>query len=108
MRRKGFKYEKNKAIPCPKCNYDTSVTKDLSMSTRSHKFGRQQQGVGSDDEEGYGGYYSYGASSSAGYTYDDDESEGDESDSDDEDEDEESTESEAEVEADDDGNKEKK
>lgn len=108
VRRKGFKYEKNKAIPCPKCNYDTSVTKDLSMSTRSHKFGRQQQGVGSDDEEGYGGYYSYGASSSAGYTYDDDESEGDESDSDDEDEDEESTESEAEVEADDDGNKEKK
>lgn len=108
MRRKGFKYEKNKAIPCPKCNYDTSVTKDLSMSTRSHKFGRQQQGVGSDDEEGYGGYYSYGASSSAGYTYDDDESEGDESDSDDEDEDEESTESEAEVEAEDDSNKEKK
>lgn len=34
MRRKGFKYEKNKAIPCPKCGYDTSQTKDLSMSSK--------------------------------------------------------------------------
>lgn len=34
VKRKGFKYEKNKAIPCPKCNYDTSQTKDLSMSSR--------------------------------------------------------------------------
>lgn len=33
VRRKGFKYEKNKAIPCPKCSYDTSQTKDLSMSS---------------------------------------------------------------------------
>nr|CAI5835443.1 unnamed protein product [Callosobruchus analis] len=33
VRRKGFKYEKNKAIPCPKCGYDTSQTKDLSMSS---------------------------------------------------------------------------
>lgn len=33
MRRKGFKYEKNKAIPCPKCSYETSQTKDLSMSS---------------------------------------------------------------------------
>ncbi|KAH0815854.1 hypothetical protein GEV33_006937 [Tenebrio molitor] len=62
VRRKGFKYDKNKAIPCPKCGYETSQTKDLSMSTRSHKFGRQGQtyydGDDDDDKEtaGYGDY----------------------------------------------------
>jgi len=116
VRRKGFKYDKNKAIPCPKCNYDTSVTKDLSMSTRSHKFGRQQQGGNSDDEEGYGGYYGasgsgggyYGGAASGGYSYgddDDDEDESDddyeeESDEDDDDEEDETTESEPEKETD--------
>lgn len=35
VKRKGFKYEKNKPIPCPKCNYDTSQTKDLSMSSKT-------------------------------------------------------------------------
>lgn len=35
VKRKGFKYEKNKGIPCPKCNYETSQTKDLSMSSMS-------------------------------------------------------------------------
>lgn len=34
VRRKGFKYEKNKGIPCPKCGYETSQTKDLSMSSK--------------------------------------------------------------------------
>lgn len=34
VRRKGFKYEKNKAIPCPKCSFETSQTKDLSMSSK--------------------------------------------------------------------------
>jgi len=80
VRRKGFKYEKNKPIPCPKCSYETSQTKDLSMSSkhlrvyyykicyikfiwfirisfiaRNHKFGRQNQGgpSESDDENGY-------------------------------------------------------
>lgn len=61
VRRKGFKYDKNKAVPCPKCNYETSITKDLSMSTRSHKFGRKQQDYNDQDEyesEGaVGGYY---------------------------------------------------
>lgn len=33
VRRKGFKYERGKAIPCPKCSYDTASTKDLSMSS---------------------------------------------------------------------------
>lgn len=61
MRRKGFKYEKNKPIPCPKCGYETSQTKDLSMSTRTHKFGRQNQSGAydvSDDENGV--YSDYG------------------------------------------------
>ena len=51
------RYEKNQAMPCPKCGYDTSETKAMSMSTRSHKFGRQQMsGYGSDnqDDDDYG------------------------------------------------------
>lgn len=32
VRRKGVKYERNQAIPCPKCGYPTAQTKDLSMS----------------------------------------------------------------------------
>jgi hypothetical protein len=36
VRRRGFKYEKNKPIPCPKCGYETSQTKDLSMSSKLH------------------------------------------------------------------------
>merc|ERR1712141_641932 len=65
VRRKGVKYEKNQAMPCPKCGYDTSETKAMSMSTRSHKFGRQQMSCyGSDNQDDddygtsqYGGYY---------------------------------------------------
>lgn len=34
VKRKGFKYDRNQAIPCPKCNYDTQQTKDLSMSSK--------------------------------------------------------------------------
>lgn len=65
VRRKGFKYEKNKAIPCPKCNYDTNETKDLSMSTRSLKYGRQGQANDDDDDD----YNSYGAAGGSGYSY---------------------------------------
>ncbi len=43
-------------MPCPKCGYETCETKGMSMSTRSHKFGRQQQNR-DDDDEGGGGYY---------------------------------------------------
>lgn len=60
VRRKGFKYEKGKTIPCPKCGYDTSQTKDLSMSTRSHKYGRQGTADDDDDEGGASGYGYYG------------------------------------------------
>ncbi|XP_071453039.1 zinc finger protein 330 homolog isoform X3 [Hetaerina americana] len=66
VRRKGFKYEKNKAIPCPKCGYETSQTKDLSMSTRSHKFGRQGQYTGEDDDDEGGGAWSMGSYSYGG------------------------------------------
>ncbi|MFH4974738.1 hypothetical protein AB6A40_001447 [Gnathostoma spinigerum] len=42
VRRKGFKYDKNlKDIPCPKCNYPTSETKDFSVSARRHIYGRK-------------------------------------------------------------------
>lgn len=40
-------------MPCPKCGFETSETKGLSMSTRNHKFGRQQ--MNADDEDGGGG-----------------------------------------------------
>jgi len=63
VRRKGFKYEKNQAIPCPKCGFETSETKGLSMSTRNHKFGRQGQTGYDDDDDDYeaGGASGYAA-----------------------------------------------
>lgn len=71
IKRKGFKYDKNKVPPCPKCGFETSITKDLSMSTRSHKFGRQGNQYESDDDEGaggYGGYYGgYGGAQDLAY-----------------------------------------
>ena len=45
------RYDKDKMMPCPKCGYDTVETKTLSMSTRSHKYGRQGQALPGDDEE---------------------------------------------------------
>lgn len=32
VRRKGVKYERNQAVPCPKCSFAVAETKDLSMS----------------------------------------------------------------------------
>jgi hypothetical protein len=63
VRRKGFKYDKNQAMPCPKCGFDTQETKGLSMSTRTHKFGRQGQAYDDDDDddEGGGGASGYAA-----------------------------------------------
>ncbi|KAJ7326931.1 hypothetical protein JRQ81_016690 [Phrynocephalus forsythii] len=43
-RSKVFKQEKGKEPPCPKCGHETQQTKDLSMSTRSLRFGRQTGG----------------------------------------------------------------
>ena len=49
------RYEKNQAMPCPKCGYETSETKAMSMSTRNHKFGRQQMtGFDDNQDEDYG------------------------------------------------------
>ncbi|CAB3363271.1 Hypothetical predicted protein [Cloeon dipterum] len=94
VKRKGFKYERGKAVPCPKCNYDTQETKDLSMSTRSHKFGRQGGARDDDDDYSGGGAY-YSGYSAAKYNDDDDDDEEDDSDfnpSDSEEESEESSE----------------
>ena len=73
VRRKGVKYEKNQPLPCPKCGYETVETKAMSMSTKSHKFGRQQQqagGYGEDDDGDYDGDYSAGAGYYGGGGYD--------------------------------------
>ncbi|XP_054264979.1 zinc finger protein 330 homolog [Macrosteles quadrilineatus] len=95
VRRKGFKYDKNKGIPCPKCGYETSQTKDLSMSTRSHKFGRQgQAGMDDYDDEdgyeasGYSGYNGYGGGGAADSEEDDDDYDESDEETDDDDEDE--------------------
>jgi len=55
VKRKGFKYVKGETLPCPKCSYDLKETKDLSMSTRGYKYGRQ----GVEDDENAWGYHGY-------------------------------------------------
>merc|ERR1711874_961256 len=107
MGRKGIKYDRHQEMPCPKCGYDTSETKALSMSTRTHKFGRQQQtGFGQTDDDyddadyggdsgtfgGYGG--AYGCSGGYGGN-DDDDAEDDDEDDDESSEEEESEDEEA-------------
>uniref|UniRef100_A0A915L6P3 Zinc finger protein n=1 Tax=Romanomermis culicivorax TaxID=13658 RepID=A0A915L6P3_ROMCU len=51
VRRKGVKYGRHDAIPCPKCGFDTAQTKDLSMSTRRHDYGRQTKSYDDDDDQ---------------------------------------------------------
>jgi len=34
IKRRGFKYTQGEAFPCPKCNFPTKETKDLSMSSK--------------------------------------------------------------------------
>ena len=41
VKRKGVKYNRGDPYPCPKCGFTCRETKDLSMSTRSYKFGRK-------------------------------------------------------------------
>ncbi|KTG32968.1 hypothetical protein cypCar_00038961 [Cyprinus carpio] len=100
-RSKVFKQEKGKAPPCPKCGHETQETKDLSMSTRTHKFGRQSGA----DEDGYGasGYSSYWKNLESGGGYKDEEDDDFDDDEDyeeeeDDDEDDEEEEDEPEVE----------
>ncbi|XP_056103196.1 zinc finger protein 330 [Rhinichthys klamathensis goyatoka] len=84
-RSKVFKQEKGKAPPCPKCGHETQETKDLSMSTRTHKFGRQT----GEDDYGASGYSSYWKNLESGGGYRDEEDNEDDDDYDDDDDDEE-------------------
>ncbi|RXN01905.1 Zinc finger protein 330 [Acipenser ruthenus] len=102
IRSKVFKQEKGKEPPCPKCGHETQETKDLSMSTRSLKFGRQS---GADDGDGASGYDAYwknlasGGGAGGDEDYDDEEYGDDEDDDDDDDEDEEEDDKESDTEA---------
>lgn len=71
-RSKVFKQEKGRPPPCPKCGHETQETKDLSMSTRSVKFGRQSGMENADGASGYDDYWKNMASggSNAGTQYD--------------------------------------
>ncbi|NXD56504.1 ZN330 protein, partial [Corvus moneduloides] len=89
VRSKVFKQEKGKKPPCPKCGHETQQTKDLSMSTRSLKFGRQT-GEDADGASGYDAYWKNLSSSKTGDTgdredeYDEYEAEDDDEDDNDE------------------------
>ncbi|CAK1588856.1 unnamed protein product [Parnassius mnemosyne] len=93
VRRKGARPDRRAAPPCTRCGFALLLTADLSMSTRSHRYGRQ--GAVPADDEDYGGAYT------AGYTGYDASAEGgdyscsgSESDDDDDDDDEEDSEEE--------------
>ena len=43
-------------MPCPKCSYELRETKDLSMSTRGYKYGRQGGDDDYDDDNAWGYY----------------------------------------------------
>ncbi|XP_018418916.1 PREDICTED: zinc finger protein 330 [Nanorana parkeri] len=98
-RSKVFKTEKGKEPPCPKCGHETQQTKNLSMSIRTLKYGRQS---GADeDENGASGYDNYWKNLASGgtNTYDDDDDEEEEDDEDDEDEGDEEGEKDSDTEA---------
>ncbi|XP_066922689.1 zinc finger protein 330-like [Clytia hemisphaerica] len=64
--RKGFKYTKGQLPPCPKCGFEMKETKNLSMSTRQHDYGRQRADKYDDD---YGDdYYSYDNSAAMSFS----------------------------------------
>ena len=65
VRRKGFKYDKNQPLGCPKCSYTLKETKDLSMSTRNYEYGRK--GAESDNDSDYGGHYGGSTSAYSGH-----------------------------------------
>lgn len=97
VRRRGVRTERRAAPPCPRCAYPTHLTADLSMSTRSHRYGRQGAATADDDEgadcSGYGdtGYGYTGDGDEEGaeggdYSYSYSESDGDTDEEDDSDE----------------------
>lgn len=63
VKRKGHKYVRGQIPPCPKCGFETKETKDLSMSTRTHDFGRQKDYEDDDYGDNYYSYDSYSAAS---------------------------------------------
>jgi len=84
-----FKQEKGKQPPCPKCGHETQETKDLSMSTRSLKFGRQTGGEEGDGASGYDAYRKNLTTDKCGESsYHDEEEDEDEAEDDEEEEDE--------------------
>ncbi|KER32846.1 hypothetical protein T265_01137 [Opisthorchis viverrini] len=62
-KRKGVKYERGKAIPCPKCGHGLTDSYSLSVSTRSYEYGRQT--CPDEDSDNEGNYYYSGFSSMA-------------------------------------------
>uniref|UniRef100_UPI00398E4EBC zinc finger protein 330 n=1 Tax=Pristiophorus japonicus TaxID=55135 RepID=UPI00398E4EBC len=91
VRSKVFKQEKGKVPPCPKCGHETQETKDLSMSTRTLKFGRQT-GADDDGASGYGDYWKNLPSGGGGAYVDEDDEYGEDDEEYDEEEDEEADE----------------
>ncbi|CAF3640098.1 unnamed protein product [Rotaria sp. Silwood1] len=117
IRRRGFKYTQGEAFPCPKCNFPTKETKDLSMSTRAYGYGRKVQNDYEDDDGlgiNSGCDYFIRGEGSQNFTFggksieeraprdDDDESDEDEDEDEDEEEDEEEEEEDENEEDDDD------
>ncbi|XP_060063445.1 zinc finger protein 330 homolog [Ylistrum balloti] len=94
VKRKGFKYVRGQPIPCPKCGFETQETKDMSINTRRHQFGRQRGDDDDDDDYNDDGGFTFGGASGFsyggggdGYSYgydDDDEGDDDYEDEDDE------------------------
>ncbi|XP_050355286.1 zinc finger protein 330 homolog [Nymphalis io] len=98
VRRRGARPARG-PVPCPRCAYSLHLTADLSMSTRSHRYGRQGTAAADDDDDGgdYGhaGYDGDGGMEGGDYSY----SESDDDDDDEESEDSSSAEDEDEVES---------
>ncbi|XP_013144173.1 PREDICTED: zinc finger protein 330 homolog [Papilio polytes] len=95
VRRRGTRPDRRAAPPCPKCGFALLLTGELSMSTRSHRYGRQGAQPADDDDYGAGGYTGYDAAAEGGdYSYSCSESDDDDEDDDDESEEQDSDDSE--------------
>ncbi|BBN10934.1 hypothetical protein MPTK1_5g07690 [Marchantia polymorpha subsp. ruderalis] len=95
--------KRGEALACKKCNYPLKETKDISVSVRQHKYGRQGTGVGDegyyggggyggggdDEDSGFSGYggFSYGGGKANASDDDEDDEDEDEDDKDDDEED---------------------
>ncbi|CAH2055573.1 unnamed protein product, partial [Iphiclides podalirius] len=100
VRRRGTKLDRRAAPPCPRCGFALLLTGELSMSTRSHRYGRQGAALADDDDYNAGGYTGYDGGTEGGdYSYSC-------SDSEEEDEDDEEEEDDSEEESDEDAQRE--